>query len=161
MKAVFFTKALPVALGILFVVVAGPVLGEVTIKHVPMTQEQAAITDGEALYQELCAVCHGDGAMGDGPAISALNTVPSNLTVISLQNSGAFPREEVETMLAGRYRDESHFAECGMPSWYRAFSGVHPDWKLHRRHAFAMTQIGRLTDYLETIQVDYAEHVGP
>ena len=40
-------------------------------------------------------------------------------------------------------------------------SGVHPDWKLHRRHAFAMTQIGRLTDYLETIQVDYAEHVGP
>ena len=143
-------------MAMVFVSITGPVFGDVKIKYVPMSEQQAALTDGGALYEELCAVCHGDGGLGDGKAVSALKTAPTNLTVLALQNDGTFPRDDVESMISGRFRDESHFSACGMPSWYRAFSGVNPKWKLHRRHAFAMGQIERLTDYLETIQVSHS-----
>lgn len=159
MKASLCRNALAIALGIILVSVTGPVSAEVTIKQVPMSKQQASITDGPELYGELCAVCHGQDASGDGPAVSALNAVPPDLTVLALTNDGAFPRKAVETTIAGRFRDETHLAACGMPSWYRAFSGVHPAWSLARRHYFAMSQIGRLTDYLETIQIDYP-HTG-
>jgi hypothetical protein len=158
MKASFCRNALALALGIILVSVAGPVSAEVTIKRVPMSEQQAHITDGPGLYGELCAVCHGQDATGDGPAISALDAVPPDLTVLALTNDGAFPREEVETTIAGRHRDENELFACGMPSWYRAFSGVHPTWSLARRHNFAMSQVGRLTDYLEAIQIDYSHY---
>ena len=40
----------------------------VEVKSAPLTWEQAALTDGKDLYAELCAVCHGVEARGDGPA---------------------------------------------------------------------------------------------
>lgn len=158
MKASLCKTALVLALGMILVSVAGPVSAEVTIKRVPMSKHQANITDGPGLYGELCAVCHGQGGMGDGPAVSALNAVPPDLTVLALTNDGAFPRNEVEATIAGRFRDETSLHAHGMPSWYRAFSGVHPAWSLARRHNFAMSQIGRLTDYLETMQTDYSHY---
>lgn len=38
--------------------------------------------------------------------------------------------------------------------------GSFSDRKLHRRHAFATSKIDRLTDYLETIQVNSQEQLG-
>ena len=156
MNASLYKNALALALGIVLVSIAGPVSAEVTIKQVPMSKHQASITDGPELYGELCAVCHGQGGTGDGPAVSALKAVPPDLTVLALTNDGAFPRKEVETTIAGRFRDNNQPYACGMPSWYRAFSGAHPVRSLARRHNFAMSQIGRLTDYLEAIQIDYS-----
>lgn len=160
MKVTFTRKALQIVSGIAFVLMACSAYSDVTIKRVPMSERQAAITDDAMLYQELCSVCHGSDGMGNGPAISALNAAPSNLTVLTLENNGTFPRKDVKTILAGRFRDESHHGSCGMPSWYRAFSGVYPEWPLHRRHAFAMSQVSRLTDHLEAIQVSHPDQLG-
>lgn len=160
MKATVNLKALQIVTALVFVFIAGAACGDVTIKRVPMNEHQAAITDGSLLYQEFCAVCHGNDGKGDGPAISALKSTPSDLTVLTLINDGTFPRKDVETMLTGRFREETHFDSCNMPSWYWAFSGAYPKWPLHRRHAYAMSQIDRLTDYLETIQVSYPDQLG-
>ncbi|HKW80393.1 MAG TPA: copper homeostasis membrane protein CopD, partial [Casimicrobiaceae bacterium] len=39
----------------------------------------AAIVDGQRLFAQNCAACHGAGAAGDGPAAAALPTRPPNL----------------------------------------------------------------------------------
>jgi len=62
-------KKLPVIFGIIVAIIfAGTTFAQVTVKEAPLTWQQAALTDGEELYVELCAVCHGNGAKGDGPA---------------------------------------------------------------------------------------------
>ncbi len=44
----------------------------------PLKNDQTAIKKGKALYQQLCAVCHGDKGKGDGIASAALNPKPAN-----------------------------------------------------------------------------------
>jgi putative copper resistance protein D len=39
-----------------------------------------AVANGARLYSEHCAVCHGVGGYGDGPAARGLSTAPANLT---------------------------------------------------------------------------------
>ena len=159
MKTGVLVKSLAVVTASALVLVSGPVNGQVTIKLVPMTEQQATLPTGEALYGELCVACHGPGGLGDGPAISALADRPSNLTVLAVRNHGVFPREEVKVAIAGRFREDAH-ASIGMPSLYRAFAGVHPKQRLYRRQIFAMKQIDKLTDYLESIQITEPEQVG-
>ena len=48
---------------------AGTTFGEVEIKEAPLTWQQAALTDGEELFLELCASCHGVSGKGDGIAL--------------------------------------------------------------------------------------------
>ena len=117
----------------------------------PITSQQAELTDGEDLYAELCAVCHGKGGMGDGPAASALKSAVPNLTVLAAINDGQFPHKDVQRAIAGQFRDEPH-GTIGMPSWCRAFEGAKPEWREYRRRIFAKQQVEELIDYLETIQ---------
>lgn len=159
MKAGVLIKCLAIVTAAAFVLMSGSVAGQVSIKLVPMTEHQATLSTGEALYGELCVACHGTGGLGDGPAISALVGTPSNLTVLAARNHGSFPREEVKVAIAGRFREDAH-GSIGMPSLYRAFAGVHPKQRLYRRQIFAMQQIDKLADYLESIQVAYPEQVG-
>lgn len=44
----------------------------------PLKNNQTAIKNGKALYQQLCAICHGDKGKGDGLASAALNPKPAN-----------------------------------------------------------------------------------
>ena len=147
-------KALLITLGVIIIFMAGPAYGQVTIKYVPLNDQQATLTNGEELFEELCTVCHGEGGIGNGPAVSALTNAPTNLTVLAAKSNGTFPRKDVKTAIAGRFREDAH-GSIGMPSWRQVFTGANPDWRLYRREIFAMQQVDRLTDYLETIQTDY------
>ena len=42
--------------------------------------DPAAVTRGEALFAQNCAVCHGPGAKGDGPAAASMSRPPADLT---------------------------------------------------------------------------------
>jgi len=42
--------------------------------------EMAGTVDGAAIYAERCALCHGAGGHGDGPAAAALDPKPRNHT---------------------------------------------------------------------------------
>ena len=44
----------------------------------PLKNNQNAIKQGKSLFQQLCAVCHGDKGKGDGIASAALNPMPAN-----------------------------------------------------------------------------------
>ncbi len=148
-------KKLAVFLGFIVVTVtAGVTLAQkVEVEQVPMTWRQASISDGEQLYAELCAVCHGKGAMGDGPAASALKKPVPNLTKLAARYDGEFPRQMVEEAITGSERVASH-GSVEMPMWGQAFDEVRPDWKPARRKAFARQRIYNLTEYLSTIQAE-------
>ena len=132
-------KAFLFVIGILVVItVANTSFGEVKVKEVPLTWQQASLTDGEALYAELCAVCHGKGGKGDGPAASALKKAVPDLTVLAAKNDGMYPRKEVEDSIAGESRVVSH-GTIDMPIWGQAFENVRPDWKRSARSTACRT----------------------
>ena len=147
-------KAFLILIGIIVAITAAnTTFGQVEVKQVPLTWQQAALTDGEELYLELCAVCHGKGGMGDGPAASALKNALPDLTGLAAKNDGEFPRQEVEDSITGKSRVVSH-GTIDMPIWGQAFEGVRPDWKMFRREALARQRIYNLTEYLATIQAE-------
>jgi len=147
-------KALPVLFGTMVVImVASTTFGEVEVKQAPLTWQQAALSDGEQLYLELCAVCHGKSGMGDGPAASALKKAVPDLTGLAVANDGEFPRHKVEQSIAGESRVTSH-GTIDMPIWGQAFKDVRPDMKQFRRDALARQRIFNLTEYLATIQAE-------
>jgi mono/diheme cytochrome c family protein len=124
---------------------------EAEIVQVPLTWQQAALTDGEELYTELCAVCHGLEGAGDGPAAKALAKPLADLRLIQRHNNGRFPRKAVENTIRGNADIEAH-GTMDMPIWGRAFTDARPDYKLARRLALAEQRIYNLTAYLESIQ---------
>ena len=55
------------------------------VVQVPISWHQAAMSDGEQLYTELCAVCHGVEGVGDGPAAKAQQYVGIDLVHPAIQ----------------------------------------------------------------------------
>ena len=147
-------KMLPVLFGsIVAIVVASTSFGQAEIKQAPLTWQQAALTDGADLYLELCAVCHGKGGTGDGPAASAMTEAVPDLTALAAKNDGVFPRQAVQDSIAGEARVISH-GTIDMPVWGQAFEDLRPDWKGFRREGFAKQRVFNLTEYLATIQAE-------
>lgn len=150
-------KKLPVLFGIIVAIIfAGTTFAQVTVKEAPLTWQQAALTDGAELYVELCAVCHGSGAKGDGPAAPAMSKPVPDLTGLTAKNDGEFPREVIENSIAGESRVVSH-GTIDMPIWGPIFEESRPDWKAFRREGAARQKIYNLTEYLATLQVEYAQ----
>lgn len=147
-------KTLATLFGIIgVIIVASTTFGQVKIKQVPLTWQQAALTDGAELYGELCAVCHGQSGMGDGPAASALKKAVPDLTGLAAKNDGKFPRQQVQDAIAGKSRVVSH-GTVDMPIWGQIFEDARPDLKPFRRRALARQRIYNLTEYVATIQAE-------
>lgn len=101
----------------------------------------------------ICAVCHGVGDKGDGPAASALNKPVADLTVLSTNNSGVYPHDYVKDAIAGKSRVVAH-GTVDMPVWGEQFLALRPDWSSLRREAFTQERIDALTMHIESIQVE-------
>ena len=126
---------------------------EVTIEEAPLTWTQAALGDGEALYAQVCATCHGADAKGDGPAAEVLVVPVPDLTRLALDNGGVYPAERVHKSITGESEVKAH-GPLDMPVWGKAFEDVRPDVKPGQRWAFARMRISALTAYLETLQAE-------
>ena len=61
----------------------GTTFGEVAIKEAQLKWEDVANLDGDVVFDNLCAVCHGVGGKGNGPAVSALEHTVPDLTIIA------------------------------------------------------------------------------
>lgn len=88
------------------VVVVFILLGACASSHAASSAAAAAgekqeIT-GELEYRWYCAQCHGMNATGNGPVAPALKMRPANLRLLSKNNGGVFPREEVRDFIDGR-----------------------------------------------------------
>jgi len=69
-----------------------------------MTWAGAAMAEspGQADYERYCASCHGIEGTGHGPMRAVLTLAPTDLTVLSAENGGAFPLERVVKRIDGR-----------------------------------------------------------
>ena len=144
-------KVLKLLIGPVILALSHSALAEVEVKTAPLAWKEARSPNGEELFVELCAACHGKGGQADGPVTAALkNTVP-DLTLLAENNDGTFPQQQVKDAIIGKSRVVSH-GTVDMPVWGAAFEDVRLDWKPARRKAFARQRIDSLVEYISTIQ---------
>lgn len=64
---------------------------------------------GAAIFDSMCAACHGADAQGDGALAGDLPVRPADLTGLTVRNGGVFPRDAVIAQIygyPGRYHTE-------------------------------------------------------
>jgi mono/diheme cytochrome c family protein len=71
---------------------------------------------GSVSFDLYCASCHGRQGRGDGPTAAALRTRPADLTLLSRNNRGTFPRDRVLSFVEGSARSAAH-GSSEMPVW--------------------------------------------
>jgi len=118
----------------------------VTVKNV--AAQPTTTVQGNLLYKDHCAACHGMSGKGNGPAAAALKTLPADLTVLAKNNNGKFPDLKIIHILESGSDLKAHGSK-DMPIWGPIFLSMGP--------AGAGSQIGRLreanlTAYLKSIQ---------
>lgn len=114
------------------------------IKHVPMKPTSAA--SGVDMYKNYCASCHGAEATGNGPAASALNTPPTDLTTLAKKNGGKYPALKVSAVLRGEEALPAHGSK-DMPIWGDLF------WTMSGGHESEVQQrVTNLNKYVESLQ---------
>lgn len=126
--------------------------GAQEVEKEPLKFEQVMTSDGDALYAELCAVCHGATGKGGGPAATALAIEVPDLTALAAGNDGVYPAGRVEKAITGEWTTSAHGSR-EMPMWGRAFSDVRPERGPAPGRNFAKLRIRNLTKYIETLQV--------
>lgn len=108
---------------------------------------------GNLSFADNCAVCHGDGGRGDGPMAAGLTPPPPDLTVLSRNNGGVFPRDYVMSTIDG-YRRGDRFSDA-MPEF--GASDMGPTVIVEGEDGLGTpvpSGLLALADYLESIQRD-------
>jgi mono/diheme cytochrome c family protein len=125
--------------GLLFGVVACLASAQNPVKPIKKGTAQPTRTlKGEELFRTYCAVCHGVGGKGDGPAADSLKKRPADLTQITRKNNGKFPELTVQRMIRGDDLVAAHGAR-DMPTWGAIFNEMSPDKELVEARVLALT----------------------
>jgi|ERR1700733_6384887 len=100
-----------------------------------------------------CADCHGVDGKGNGPAVQIIpGFKPVDLTVLSRNHGGQFPRDEVRDIIDGRKRLPGHFdADTDMPLWGLTFQPEGREFSKESEEK-VKARIAALTNYIEGIQ---------
>ena len=138
---------------VVLIIFASTATGEVVIKEVPLKWEDVAQLDGDVVFNNLCAVCHGVGGKGDGPAVSALETAVPDLTVLASNHDGVYPRKHLENVIFGRFRVVEH-GTSGMPHWGDQFMYLGTGVSGIPRRAYAWERTHKLSAHIKSLQVD-------
>jgi mono/diheme cytochrome c family protein len=107
----------------------------------------SARASGRALFQQYCASCHGDDGKGAGPAAVAFKVQPPDLTALSRQNHGKFPKDRVVQAIRGDRMQSAH-GSTDMPVWgpvFLAMTGMN-EVEVERR-------LRDLTEHIKSLQV--------
>lgn len=132
--------------GLLFIAVASLASAQTPAKPIKKVTAQPTQTlKGEELFRTYCAVCHGVGGKGDGPAADSLKKRPADLTQITRKNSGKFPDLKVQRMIKGDDLVAAHGAR-DMPTWGVIFNEMSSDKELVQARVLA------LTEYIQRMQ---------
>jgi mono/diheme cytochrome c family protein len=100
---------------------------------------------GSVSFDLYCASCHGRQGRGDGPTAASLRTRPADLTVLTRENRGSFPRERVLTFIEGSARSAAH-GSSEMPVWGPTLRG------LDASDARVTVRLQNLVAFVESIQ---------
>ncbi|WP_101067353.1 c-type cytochrome [Roseovarius salinarum] len=108
-------------------------------------------TEGQALYEEFCAACHGIEGTGEGPMSAVLMVSPTDLTALSAQNGGEFPLSRVVRRIDGRDPLVAHGSP--MPVYGDFFEGEDTSLKTASgQPIMTSVPVADLVAYLETLQ---------
>ena len=121
-------------------------------------EESPFVKAGRIEYEQNCAACHGTEGKGDGPVSDVLTQAPADLTRITAEFSGTFPRNFLIEVIDGRRMINPH-GDRQMPVWRSRFiasalqqrSEGNGDIDLQE---IVLTRITALVDYIESIQAD-------
>ena len=100
-----------------------------------------------------CADCHGVNGTGNGPAVEVIpGFKPVDLTQISKNHGGQFPRDYVTDVIDGRKRLPGHYdADTDMPLWGLTFQTEGIEFSKQSEEK-VKARITALVDYIEGIQ---------
>lgn len=115
-----------------------------TIKKGPITVTDAG--SGKEMFNTYCAVCHGIGGKGDGPAATEFKIPPANLTTLAQRHDGKFPEDYVTQILDSGPRDAKAHGSKDMPVWGVLFKSIGDP-------AQAQLRIFNIKKYIESLQV--------
>lgn len=107
------------------------------------------IEQGRLTFQEYCTGCHGDEAMGDGPIAADLRVPPPNLRLLSQENDGVFPAEDVYAFVDGSDIYADHGATREMPVWGNIWEEEDGQ---PRPEEVVRKEISEVVEYLRSIQ---------
>jgi mono/diheme cytochrome c family protein len=117
------------------------------------------VTSPKLDFRRYCAQCHGMDGTGDGPVAPALKKKPANLTLLSKNNGGVFPEQEVRDFIDGTKTSAAHGTRA-MPIWGDAFrmrsaseGGGATMGSVGLTQAQVDAKINRLVNYVKSIQV--------
>ena len=133
---------------VLVVVAALAVSAGTAVAQPPPRVEKGAIkptpaSDAKKMFDTYCAVCHGQGGKGDGPAAKSLAKAPADLTRIAARNNGAFPDVKVKRYIEGLDEVAAHGTR-DMPMWGDLFRSLNRDT--------AEIRVQALASYLKSMQ---------
>jgi mono/diheme cytochrome c family protein len=105
-------------------------------------------TAGKEMYVSYCASCHGLDGNGNGPAAPALSRPVPDLSSLSANNHGRYPKYRVLTTLSKH--GEPHWAETTsqMPDFHRALVSLDRTCPM-----LAGVRAQSISKYVETLQV--------
>lgn len=127
-----------------------PVLGLAVLAACTITGPPDPVPVGVTLFQQNCAVCHGENGAGNGPQASALPVAPANLRRLAAANGGVFPAESVMATIYG-YRGKDY--QGLMPEFGPLLQSPDVIWTApDGRRIATPSALVALTRYLETIQ---------
>jgi len=106
--------------------------------------------DGRKAFIDKCAGCHGLDAKGAGIVGRDLFVIPPDLTALSRDNGGVFPRDQVMSIIDGLTRDP-HFSRA-MPTFGEGDLGEVVIVEDDGLGTPVPETLLALTDYLESIQ---------
>ena len=115
----------------------------------PASATEIIDSTGQENYLRLCAACHGETGLGDGPVAEAILKPLPDLTRIAERNDGKFPRQIIKNSIDGRWQIDAHGTQQ-MPVWGYEF------WVNEKAGNFDEAEVSRildgLVDFLESIQ---------
>jgi mono/diheme cytochrome c family protein len=114
------------------------------VKKIPAPYTLAS--SGKDMYVAYCASCHGKNGKGDGPAASALKSVPTDLTQLAAKNKGTFPENYVSQTIKGDFDTPSHGSK-DMPVWGPIFGAMGT-----KSDGVVQLRIRNLTKYIASLQ---------
>jgi hypothetical protein len=100
---------------------------------------------GVFLYRTFCASCHGETGKGDGP-VADLGPSPADLTRLSANNGGIFPRDAVRSALQMAHRAAGPQG-TSMPDWRDVLRRTE-----HLDDSSIAARIDALVSHLESLQ---------
>jgi len=118
--------------------------GESKVIKDPSAHLNASL-DGQALFRQHCAVCHGVDAKGGGPAARALRRPPTDLSLLSRMNGGKFPALAVQLAIKGASAIPEH-GNSEMPMWGSVFN------ENGQNHELGDMRVKAVLRYIEHLQ---------